>query len=112
MRTQGIKRWNKEEQLILSTSAVTAQVEKKNQRTLTPEWMETSNLEDLMMTKNLEIYIEKENFQVIVGRLLKILSPLQKGTAKLCQRQFTDRVEQQFCTTKKRMFVHRLQKKN
>ncbi|GFS26789.1 hypothetical protein ElyMa_007065500 [Elysia marginata] len=45
MRTQGIKRWNKVEQWIRLANPMTAQVEKKNQKTLTPEWMETSNLE-------------------------------------------------------------------
>ncbi|GFS00774.1 hypothetical protein ElyMa_001079800 [Elysia marginata] len=90
MRPQEIKRWNKVEQLIRLANPVTAQVEKKNQKTLTPEWMETSNLkmdpkilkrlED--STKNLKIY-GKENFHVILG---SYLSPLQKEKTKLCQR--------------------------
>ncbi|GFR72999.1 hypothetical protein ElyMa_002127400 [Elysia marginata] len=90
MRPQGIKRWNKVEQLTHLANLVTAQVEKKNQKTLTLEWMETSNLEmdpkilkcleDLI--KNLKIY-GIENFHVILG---SYLSPLQKEKTKLCQR--------------------------
>ncbi|GFR70828.1 hypothetical protein ElyMa_002082200 [Elysia marginata] len=81
MSTQRIKRWNKVEQLIRLTNPVTAQVVKRNQTTLTLEWMETSNLmmdpetlkrlEDLMRINSLKIY-GKENFHMILGRLLNI----------------------------------------
>ncbi|GFS18656.1 hypothetical protein ElyMa_005011900 [Elysia marginata] len=97
-RIQRIKKWEKMEQLIRLTNQGAAPVKKKNQKTLKPEWVKTSNLmmdrktlkrlEDSMRTKNLKIHGKEKYNKMCSYGAPGHLSSLQKKKIKLCQRQF------------------------
>ncbi|GFR63396.1 hypothetical protein ElyMa_001894300 [Elysia marginata] len=111
MRPQGIKRWNKVEQLIRLANPMTAQVEKKNQKTLTPEWMETNYLEIPRFGSVRGFDQESEDIwkRELPCDLKELFESITKGKDQTVSKMIFNRVEQQLYLQPKRINVHRLQ---